>query len=310
MFPSKPSVQFFSYGTFLTADSVLLVYTLGPERSRPFINALHFFISIGFLMGTFLVQPFLPEGTEKAVCSGRNTNNSSLALLPNDTFSGEVIPMVHGVQSIAWPFIISGSWCVLVSVGFLLLSQAGGLVTMPQFYDENTNTKGKDCRAVKLTFFKKRLFLVLIVLFFALSGAVVRVFQSMAMTFGMCGPLQLESHLAAVTDSFYSTGMCVGRLASILLATRLLPSTLLAVCMAACTLGACILLILAPIYHISLYIGVTLITTIITASKCLIICNCVFCVVICSLGLLGGKSVQLHILSVKCEVKCSQKLWG
>jgi len=166
--------------------------------------------------------------------------------------------MVHGVQSIAWPFIISGSWCVLVSVGFLLLSQAGGLVTMPQFYDENTNTKGKDCRAVKLTFFKKRLFLVLIVLFFALSGAVVRVFQSMAMTFGMCGPLQLESHLAAVTDSFYSTGMCVGRLASILLATRLLPSTLLAVCMAACTLGACILIILAPIYHISLYIGVAM----------------------------------------------------
>ena len=48
--------QFLGYGIFVTADSVLLVYTLGPVKSRPFINALHFFISVGFLFGTFLVQ--------------------------------------------------------------------------------------------------------------------------------------------------------------------------------------------------------------------------------------------------------------
>ena len=63
-------LQFAGYGIFVTADSVLLVLALGPKRSQPFINALHFFISIGFLVGTFLVRPFLPDGTRAAICAG------------------------------------------------------------------------------------------------------------------------------------------------------------------------------------------------------------------------------------------------
>ena len=171
----------------------------------------------------------------------------------------KVIPLVHGIQSIAWPFVIFGSWFVLVSIGFFILSLASSLVSMPQFYDnENTNKKGKDDGPAKLSYIKKRVFLFLIIVFFALSGAVIRVFQSMAMTFGMCGPLQLESHMAAITDSFYSTGMCVGRFASILLAMKLLPSTLLVLCMFGCTIAAVFLIILAPVYHLSLYTGVGL----------------------------------------------------
>ena len=65
---------------------------------------------------------------------------------------------------------------------------------MPQFYDENTNTKHKDTGLDKLPVIKKRVFLVLVIIFFALSGGIVRVFQSMSMTFAMCGPLQLDSH--------------------------------------------------------------------------------------------------------------------
>ena len=244
---------------------MLLVFALGPKRSRPFINALHFFISIGFLIGTFLVQPFLPGGTEAAICAGRESGELDLNIICLDCrFSEstgnattliqpelEVIPMVHGIQSIAWPFVISGSWCVLVSIGFFILSLASSLVSMPQFYDKNTNRKGKDDGPANLSYIKKRVFLLLIIVFFALSGAVIRVFQSMAMTFGMCGPLQLESHMAAITDSFYSTGMCVGRFASILLAMKLLPSTLLVLCMFGCTIAAVLLIILAPVYHLS-----------------------------------------------------------
>ena len=63
---------------------------------------------------------------------------------------------------------------------------------------------------------------------------------------------------AALTDSFYSSGMCFGRLASILLSTAVLPSTLLAVCMLACLLGTLLLIFLAPIFHISLYTGVAI----------------------------------------------------
>ena len=39
----------------------LVVYTMGPIRSRPFTMALHSVIGIGFLAGTFMVKPFLPQ---------------------------------------------------------------------------------------------------------------------------------------------------------------------------------------------------------------------------------------------------------
>ena len=102
-------VKFLSYGIFLTSDSILLVFTLGPEKSRPFINALHFFISIGFLLGTFLVQPFLPATSDK-VCSGQTKENNYENVLTINALNetDPVIPLMQGVQCIAWPFIISG----------------------------------------------------------------------------------------------------------------------------------------------------------------------------------------------------------
>lgn len=258
--------QFLSYGIFITSDSILLVFTLGPEKSRPFINALHFFISIGFLLGTFLVQPFLPASSDK-VCSSQTqvykdtkefniTNTLSEEAEDSDLVDYDpVIPILHGVQSIAWPFIISGVWCILISVGFFALSRVKSY-SMPQFYNEDV--KHKDIGFEKLSSVKKNIFLFLIVIFFTLSGGIIRVFQSMSMTFALCGPLQLDSHRAALTDSFYSSGMCFGRLMSIWLATVVLPSSLLVICMISCLLGTILLIFLAPLYHTSLYVGVAI----------------------------------------------------
>jgi len=93
----------------------LLVFTLGPEKSRPFINALHFFISIGYLIGTFLVQPFLPSGNDK-VCTSQiqnyndenEINNTGKDEVQATNKEESIIPISYGVHSIAWPFIISG----------------------------------------------------------------------------------------------------------------------------------------------------------------------------------------------------------
>ena len=38
---------------------------MGPIKSRPFTFALHSLVGVGFLAGTFLVQPFLPEEDEQ-----------------------------------------------------------------------------------------------------------------------------------------------------------------------------------------------------------------------------------------------------
>ena len=77
---------------------------------------------------------------------------------------------------------------------------------------------------------------------------------------------------AALTDSFYSSGMCVGRLISTWLSTFLQPSSLLPLGMGGCLLGnppthpslwhlsagTLLLLLLAPSYSLSLYCGVTI----------------------------------------------------
>ena len=63
---------------------------------------------------------------------------------------------------------------------------------------------------------------------------------------------------AALTDSFFSSGMCFGRLMSIWLATVLLPSSLLVICMLSCLLGTVLLIFLAPLYSSSLYSGVAI----------------------------------------------------
>ena len=58
-------IQNICIGAYITADTSLVVYTMGPIKSRPFTFALHSLVGVGFLAGTFLVKPFLPEEDEQ-----------------------------------------------------------------------------------------------------------------------------------------------------------------------------------------------------------------------------------------------------
>ena len=50
---------------------------MGPIKSRPFTFALHSLVGIGFLGGTFLVRPFLPndekneDNSDKIICDAK-----------------------------------------------------------------------------------------------------------------------------------------------------------------------------------------------------------------------------------------------
>jgi hypothetical protein len=109
-------LQNVALGAFITADGSLVIYTMGPIKSRPFTFALHSLIGMGFLAATFIVGPFLPEdGTTKdneAVCAGNSTQTS---------VSGAHNEPLLGVRKIAWPFIITGIWCMVFSCGFAIL---------------------------------------------------------------------------------------------------------------------------------------------------------------------------------------------
>ena len=38
-----------------------MVYIFGPEESRPFTQSVHAMVGVGFVTGSFLVTPFLPQ---------------------------------------------------------------------------------------------------------------------------------------------------------------------------------------------------------------------------------------------------------
>ena len=57
------------------------------------------------------MQPFLPDTSsagQKAVCQGRHSGHDNEVANNMNNRSVTVIPEMGGMQSIAWPFIISG----------------------------------------------------------------------------------------------------------------------------------------------------------------------------------------------------------
>ena len=85
---------------------------------RPFTFALHSLIGVGFLAATFLVKPFLPKDEP-------NDNSQNSICYQNVTETIETSShnaLLGGVPKIAWPFIISGAWCMVFCSGFAILS--------------------------------------------------------------------------------------------------------------------------------------------------------------------------------------------
>ena len=114
-------LQIMALGAFCTADASLIVYLLGPEKSRPFTMAFHALIGAGFLAATFLVRPFLPESGDKdtdEICGRTNITKALDDVKIESSSADDVL-----IPTIAWPFIISGAWCVILSIGFLILAK-------------------------------------------------------------------------------------------------------------------------------------------------------------------------------------------
>ena len=122
-------VQNVLLGAYITADASIVVYTMGPHKSRPFTNALHAMVGVGFFGGTFLVRPFLPTDATAAknrdeVCSvfsgSNSTATTAASAAATDDYGDESL---WGVQKIAWPFLITGVWSIVCSFGYIVLGK-------------------------------------------------------------------------------------------------------------------------------------------------------------------------------------------
>ena len=242
------SVYGMGLGLFDTADNSLIVYMLGPNKSRPFTQSLHAFVGVGFIIGSFLVQPFLPsEGDEnKTVCPGSKD-------IANVTVDDEYTPeLMGGIASINWPFIIIGVWHFLTAFGMIILGFSG--INMPCYYSNDNDGKTQDAKSFTNVRFWKTL-LVMIYCYYVLSCGLEGFFQSMTYTYGLCGPLEMTTKEAAMLNSIYFGAFVFGRSSGIFISKYVEPTKLILGSISGCITSALLLSILAATSKVGLYIG-------------------------------------------------------
>ena len=139
-------VQFVCQGMYVTADCITVVLCMGPVISRPFTMALHATIGMGFLLATFIVQPFLPnlsgQLAQDTICDTQRTEEEMQT-------SVDEIPQMGGIQSIAWPFLIGGLWCVVGGLGYFYLGLCKH--TMPIYQVEEDKSSSTENQAKRIS---------------------------------------------------------------------------------------------------------------------------------------------------------------
>ncbi|XP_040577207.1 sodium-dependent glucose transporter 1A isoform X1 [Lepeophtheirus salmonis] len=245
--------QCFCIGAFMTADASLIIYTMGPIKSRPFTNAIHAICGVGCFLGTILARPFLPPSNDdmEDLCGKGNSSDSS-----GDTPHFE-IDSLYGVQSIAWPFLIGGIFTVAASMGYIILATLPLKMPIFSYGDYSSSSPDQNEAPVQgkrvLTHWKTML--VFVFIFYVLSCGIERIFQPMAFTFGICGPLALQPAAAIIIDSCYNGGFMCGRIVSVGLAGIIRPRNMIYICLLFAFVGSIVLLFGAGTNVMALYCG-------------------------------------------------------
>ena len=128
-------------GSLDTASNSLVVYMLGPALAPPLTQSLHAMVALGFVLGSLLIRPFLPDtgdtGDTGEVCrpylhtaNTSNTSNTSLTVdtvmeagqLPDLVTPFTIIFIIHAISAAAYlslsriiGIIFSDLWILLFS---------------------------------------------------------------------------------------------------------------------------------------------------------------------------------------------------
>ena len=145
----------------------------------------------------------------------------------------------------------------MFSLGFLVLACLP--YKMPSYYEYDAGSK-HDVTGDK-TIKHLPLFFSVVFLYYVVSCGIERIYQPMATTFGLCGPLDLSPEEAVSTDSFYNGGFMAGRLVSALVASFLAPRNMIIISLVCCVGAAVLLCALAGTSMYGLYAGTAILGT-------------------------------------------------
>jgi len=246
-----------SLGLFDTADNSLMVYIFGPVKSRPFTQSVHAFVGVGFVLGSVLVQPFLPKSNsgDASVCPGTSAGNGTESTSSDGL---EAMPVMAGLPSIYWPFIAIGIWHFVTAAGKLVLGCSG--LAMPSFYngDNGGGAEKESDEGGMRELLGWGPLLLLVYIYYVMSCGLEGFFQSNTYTYALCGPLKMDPTDANLLNILYYAAFVTGRLSGIFISRLVSPTKIIISSISGCIVGSLLLTVLAPYYSVALYIGVIL----------------------------------------------------
>ena len=227
----------FTIGNFNTAGHSLMVFMLGPVRSRPLLQLLDAFVACGFVLGSVLITPFLPK-TSSHTCSD----------LPSLGIKEET--------NLTWSFLIVGISHAAAALS-MLLHACGGL-TMPVYcQDKEQVTDTMDANKCHINHYRIVVFLAFV--FYIFSCGMEALFQSQCYTVGHCGPLKLIPSVASELQTSYFLCFMVGRFCAVVISNYVQPSVIIMVSVIVTLLGIILILSVGSWSVGGLFAGVSIV---------------------------------------------------
>jgi hypothetical protein len=215
-----------SYGD--GGEAGMYVYTMGPDRSRPWIMIMHTIVGVGFSIGPFIVGRYFPNDDDdggknyQSVCFGGNSSDVS-----NSTATAAAAEV-----DLESPWRELGAMAALFGLLYLIPILLPWPMPVHEDFAAELEGGGK-AKDVFPPTPRKWLTLTLIVVYYATICGNERLFQSMQFTFGLCGPLRLSPLDAVFTDKMYNVGFTLGRVVAVFATLVLTPQVMVSAATAA-----------------------------------------------------------------------------
>ena len=222
----------FTIMSFNTAQHSLIVFILGPIKSRPFLQFVDAFMASGFVLGSLLIMPFLPDSAPQSCSKLPSIDNSEDA-------------------SLSWPFLIVGISHAFAALTMLFHMCSG--LTMPVYHQDMEVVV--DSKEVKLHQ-HPRMVMLLAFLFYVFSCGVEALFQSQCYTVGICGPLKMIPMVASELQTSYFLCFMIGRFSGVIISKYVHPSLIIMVSIACCLSGIILILCVGNWSVTGLFAGV------------------------------------------------------
>ena len=110
----------FFIGSLDNASNSLVLYMLGPARSPPFTQSLHAMVALGFVLGSLIVRPFLPDVQQQDTAICETAGQSNLSQISDNQHDHHLT--AHSVLPLGWPFFIVCFIHTATALGYLALS--------------------------------------------------------------------------------------------------------------------------------------------------------------------------------------------